>query len=53
VVTETLDAGGANGRIVGELGIGTNAAATVTGVILEDEKAEGTGSSATQTSTRS
>jgi leucyl aminopeptidase (aminopeptidase T) len=38
----TLDAGGANGRFVAELGIGTNPAATLTGKILEDEKVEGT-----------
>jgi leucyl aminopeptidase (aminopeptidase T) len=34
-----LDSGGPNGRTVAELGIGTNPAATITGVILEDEKA--------------
>jgi leucyl aminopeptidase (aminopeptidase T) len=39
---ETLDAGGPNGRVVAELGIGTNPAATITGLILEDEKVEGT-----------
>lgn len=38
----TLDAGGPNGRTIAELGIGTNPGATITGVILEDEKAEGT-----------
>jgi leucyl aminopeptidase (aminopeptidase T) len=39
---ETLDAGGPNGRAVAELGIGTNPAASITGLILEDEKAAGT-----------
>jgi leucyl aminopeptidase (aminopeptidase T) len=39
---ETLDAGGPNGRTIAELGIGTNPNATITGVILEDEKVEGT-----------
>jgi leucyl aminopeptidase (aminopeptidase T) len=39
---ETLEAGGANGRTIAELGIGTNGAAIVSGVILEDEKVEGT-----------
>ena len=39
---ETLEAGGANGRAVAELGIGTNPAATVTGNVLEDEKVIGT-----------
>jgi aminopeptidase len=38
----TLDAGGTNGRTIAELGIGTNPNATITGVILEDEKVEGT-----------
>jgi leucyl aminopeptidase (aminopeptidase T) len=38
----TLDAGGPTGRLVAELGIGTNPAATVTGNILEDEKVIGT-----------
>ncbi|MHB8643685.1 MAG: aminopeptidase [Gaiellaceae bacterium] len=37
-----LDSGGPNGRVVAELGIGTNPAATITGKILEDEKVEGT-----------
>ena len=41
-LAETLDAGGANGRVIAELGIGTNPSATITGVILEDEKVEGT-----------
>jgi leucyl aminopeptidase (aminopeptidase T) len=39
---ETLEAGGPYGRTIAELGIGTNGAAVVSGVILEDEKAEGT-----------
>lgn len=34
-----LDSGGENGRRVAELGIGTNPNATITGNILEDEKA--------------
>lgn len=41
-LTETLDAGGATGRVIAELGIGTNPGATITGLILEDEKVEGT-----------
>jgi leucyl aminopeptidase (aminopeptidase T) len=41
-LAETLDAGGANGRVIAELGIGTNPGATITGLILEDEKVEGT-----------
>ena len=39
---ETLDAGGPHGRSLAELGIGTNPAATLTGNVLEDEKAIGT-----------
>jgi leucyl aminopeptidase (aminopeptidase T) len=38
----TLDAGGPDGRSVAELGIGSNPAATLTGVVLEDEKICGT-----------
>ena len=39
---DTLDAGGPDGRVLAELGIGTNPRAIVTGSILEDEKAVGT-----------
>jgi leucyl aminopeptidase (aminopeptidase T) len=39
---ETLDAGGPNGRHVAELGIGTNPAAQIVGLVLEDEKVRGT-----------
>jgi leucyl aminopeptidase (aminopeptidase T) len=39
---EMLDSGGEHGRSLAELGIGTNAAAVVTGNVLEDEKAIGT-----------
>jgi len=39
---DTLDAGGPTGRLIAELGIGTNPRATLTGGILEDEKAVGT-----------
>jgi leucyl aminopeptidase (aminopeptidase T) len=38
----TLDSGGPAGRVIAELGIGTNPGATITGRILEDEKVEGT-----------
>jgi leucyl aminopeptidase (aminopeptidase T) len=38
----TLDASGASGRVLAELGIGTNPAATLSGNILEDEKVIGT-----------
>jgi leucyl aminopeptidase (aminopeptidase T) len=46
-----LDAAGPSGRHVAELGIGTNPAATITGVILEDEKVLGTAHIAFGTST--
>jgi len=39
---DTLDAGGPTGRLIAELGIGTNPLAIITGNILEDEKAVGT-----------
>ena len=39
---KTLDAGGDSGRVLAELGIGTNPAATLSGSILEDEKVVGT-----------
>jgi leucyl aminopeptidase (aminopeptidase T) len=39
---ETLDAGGATGRLLAELGIGTNPAAILSGNVLEDEKVIGT-----------
>jgi leucyl aminopeptidase (aminopeptidase T) len=38
----TLDEGGPTGRLVAELGIGTNPSATLIGNILEDEKVIGT-----------
>jgi leucyl aminopeptidase (aminopeptidase T) len=42
VLAATLDMGGETGRVIAELGIGTNPGATITGLILEDEKVEGT-----------
>ncbi len=39
---KTLDYGGSTGRLVAELGIGTNPAAALSGSILEDEKVVGT-----------
>jgi leucyl aminopeptidase (aminopeptidase T) len=39
---DTLDAGGSTGRLIAELGIGTNPNARVSGQIIEDEKALGT-----------
>lgn len=39
---ETLDSGGPTGRMIAEVGIGTNPAAIVTGNTAEDEKAIGT-----------
>ncbi len=37
-----LDAGGKNGRVIAELGIGTNPFARIHGRVIEDEKVEGT-----------
>lgn len=39
---DTLDAGGDKGRVLAELGIGTNRSATISGQIVEDEKVAGT-----------
>jgi leucyl aminopeptidase (aminopeptidase T) len=39
---DTLDTGGAGGRLLAELGVGTNPAATLSGNIVEDEKVIGT-----------
>ena len=39
---ETLDAGGPSGRVIAELGIGTNRGAQISGDMLEDEKVAGT-----------
>jgi len=39
---DTLDAGGETGRLIAEVGIGTNPQAALTGNILADEKAVGT-----------
>jgi leucyl aminopeptidase (aminopeptidase T) len=39
---DALDAGGPTGRLVAELGIGTNPAAAMSGNVLEDEKVRGT-----------
>lgn len=36
---ETLDAGGPEGRVAAELGIGTNPCAQISGLVVEDEKA--------------
>lgn len=37
-----LDAGGENGRVIAEFGIGTNPSARIHGRVIEDEKVEGT-----------
>lgn len=42
ILVAVLDAGGPNGRVIAELGIGTNPSARIHGLVLEDEKAEGT-----------
>jgi leucyl aminopeptidase (aminopeptidase T) len=47
----TLDSAGPSGRRVAELGIGTNPAAQIVGVVLEDEKVLGTAHIAFGTST--
>jgi leucyl aminopeptidase (aminopeptidase T) len=39
---DTLDSGGPTGRLIAELGIGTNSRAALTGNVLEDEKVVGT-----------
>jgi inner membrane transporter RhtA len=39
---DNLDAGGSMGRVIAELGVGTNPKALLTGAVLEDEKVLGT-----------
>jgi leucyl aminopeptidase (aminopeptidase T) len=51
VLLSTLDSAGPSGRRVAELGIGTNPAARIIGVVLEDEKVLGTAHIAFGTST--